>query len=132
MGNSLYNYSKELLLSGSLDLLTDDIKAILVDNTYVPNTSTDQYVDPVLGFAITTGISLLNKSISAGTFSADPITFSAVMGNIYFIIIYRDTGDPTTSPLICLFDSVPGFPVNATGDDYTINWNSGSNQLFSV
>lgn len=132
MSNSLYSFGKTLFLSGGIDLLTDDIKAVLVDNSYSPDIELDQYYSSVSGFAITTPFSLTGKSVTGGVFLSDPVTFSGVMGNAYFVVLFKDTGAAMTSPLVCLFDSIPGFPISSSGDDIIIDWDSGSNKVFKI
>ena len=131
MESSLYDYGRQQFLEGNISYLTDDIKAILVDNSYTPDLVNHRFYDEVMG-VISSATSLTNKGTLSGVASADPITFNAVFGNIYYVLIYKDTGMAATSPLLCLFSDVPGFPINSAGDNISLNWGSGSNELFRL
>ena len=67
-----------------------------------------------------------SKTTTAGTFNAANVTFSAVApgATASYVCIFKDTGTNSTSPLICLFDTITGFPVSTNGGDIIISWNA--------
>lgn len=133
MADQLYAKGKEAFLSGDLALLTDTIKAVLVDtDVYTPNFATDNALDDVTGVVSTSG-SFANKSVTGGVFDADPSTFTAVTGNeSEAIVIYQDTGVASTSILIAYIDSATGLPVTPNGTDIIVNWSDGANKIFAL
>lgn len=59
-------------------------------------------------------------------FDAADVTFSAVSGNsVEALVIYKDTGTPSTSPLIAYIDTVSsGLPVTPNGGSISVTWNA--------
>jgi hypothetical protein len=67
-------------------------------------------------------------------FDADPVTFSSVTGNtVEALVIYKDTGNAATSPLLAYIDTVSsGLPVTPNGGNIVVAWDSGSNKIFKL
>jgi hypothetical protein len=139
----VYNLFKKMSADGSLNLLTDTIKVMLVGSTYTANADHD-YVNPSTylqelggtGYAGGYGGSgrktLASKTINESdandwaSFTAAPVTWTAInAGTIAAAVIIREraaTGD-TMSELIGYVDT-GGFPVVTNGGDITITWNA--------
>jgi len=139
----VYNLFKKLQADGSIDLLTDTIKVMLVGSTYTANMDHD-YVNPSAyqmelgGTGYTGGYggsgrkTLASKVVTEddtndrAEFSAAPVTWTAInAGTAAVCVIIREralTGD-TMSELIAYIDS-GGFPVVTNGGDLTITWNA--------
>ena len=136
MANGLYAKFKQLLLGGDIDLAADDIKVVLVDTAdYTVNLATDDFLaDIAAGGRVATSGNLASKTITLGVFDAADITFSAVTGDVSeALVIYKDTTDADTSPLIAYIDTVSsGLPVTPNGGDITITWDSGANKIFAL
>jgi hypothetical protein len=134
MADAVYDKGREAFLSGDIDWTTDNIKVVLVDNSYTPNTSTDQYLSTILaGWRVDTSANLSSKTVSGGVADAADETISNVSGNdIYYIVIYKDTGTEATSPLIAVIDSATGLPYSPDGNDIEIIWDSGTNKIFKL
>lgn len=136
MANALYAKFKESLLSQnpSVDLDTDTIKVALVSSTYTPNTASNQYYSSVSG-VIGTPATLSGKSVTDGVFDASDITFTSVTSTVAVtqLVLYKDTGTASNSPLIALIDSATsGLPVTPNGGDITISWDNGANKIFKL
>jgi len=136
MANTLYSLARQSFLSQSpsIDLDTDNIKASLFrSSVYSPNTTTDQFYD-IAGAAVATSGNFSGKSVTLGVFDAADITFTAVAAGlaIQYIVIWKDTGVPATSPLIALIDVGTGLPVTPNGGDITVTWDSGANKIFKI
>jgi hypothetical protein len=127
MANSFYTKGIEAFLEGSISALTDTIKAALVSTAYTPNLSTDQYFSIVpSGAIIAAGVALASKTGAGGSLSAANTTWSSVSGSAAsYVLIYKDTGTASTSPLICLIDTATGLPVTPNGANITVVWASG-------
>ena len=138
IGNALYAKFKESLLSQnpSVDLDTDTIKVALVSNAYSPVTAAtgDQYYSSVSG-VIGTPATLTGKSVTGGVFDAADLTFTSVTSTatVTQLVLYKDTGTASNSPLIALIDSATsGLPVTPNGGDITISWDNGANKIFKL
>jgi hypothetical protein len=135
MSSYIYDKARKSFCDGDFVLLTDNIKAVLVDTgTYTPSSSADQYLsDIAAGARIATSGNLSGKSTTGGVFDADDVTFSAVTGaSVEAVVLYKDTGVAGTSRLIAYIDSVTGFPFTPSGADVTIVWDSGANKIFKL
>lgn len=130
--NTLYNKGRELFLSADIDWLVDTIKVALIDTgTYTYSAAHDYYndVSGVVGTPQTLG----TKTATDGVADAADVVFTAVSGSsVEALIIYKDTGVSSTSPLIAYIDSATGLPVTPTGADITITWDNGANKIFKL
>lgn len=135
MANTLYDKARERFLRGQINWDTDTMKVCLVDkDVYTPNFTTHEYLSDVSGSAIIApGVTLTGKSSSSGAADANDVTFSAVSGaESEALIIYKDTGDNATSPLIAMIDSATGLPITPNGGDIIVVWDNGANKIFKL
>lgn len=135
MANALYGPAKKAFLDGDIDLLSNDIKCVLVDQTgyTVDLTNHDFLNDIPASTRVATSGNLSSKDTTGGVFDAADVTFSSVSGDQFeYVIIYQDTGTETTSRLIAFFDTATGLPTTPGGGDITITWDSGSNKIFAL
>ena len=134
MANAFYAQGIDAFLAGSIAYSSDTIKVDLVSSaSYTPNLSTDQYHSTVTssGGIIAAGVALASKTHSGGTASAANTVWTAVTGGAAaYIVIWKDTGTDSTSPLIGLIDTATGLPVTPNGGDITAAWSSG--QIFTL
>lgn len=122
MANTLYDKARQRFLEAQIDWMSHDIKVVLVDTgAYTPQTAVHEYYNDISGVAIIAGpVLLTGKSTAGGAANAADVTFTSVSGaSIEAIIIYRDTGDPSTSPLIAYIDTATGLPITPNGGDIT-------------
>ena len=133
MANRLYDLGRESFLKGEISWSGDNIKACLVDSaSYTPDTAADQFLDDLSGVVATSG-NLASKTTTDGVADAADVTFSSVTGNqSEFIVVYQDTGTPSTSRLIALVDTATGLPVTPNGGDIVVQWDSASNKIFKL
>jgi hypothetical protein len=133
MTNALYDLGRQKFLEGNIAWLTDNIKVALVDPTvYTPNLATDEFLSAISSI-VATSPQLTTPASIAGVAGADNIVFSSVSGNTCnYLVIYKDTGDATTSPLIACIDTAENLPVTPNGGDIDITWDTGSNKIFKL
>lgn len=118
MANAIYPKYKEAVLGGGTNsaLTSGTVKAALVDTgAYTYNAAHDMLDDltGVVGTAVTLG----SKTVTNGAFdSADP-TWTSVSGNtVEAVVLYIDTGTPSTSRLVAYIDTgVTGLPITPDG-----------------
>lgn len=134
MANALYAKGKEKILSGSINLPSDTIKASLLSSAYTPNLSTDEFWSTISANLLNTSQTLASKSVTAGVFDAADVTFTAVTAGstVKAVVIWKDTGTASTSPLLVYIDTITGFPLATNGGDITITWDNGSYKIFSL
>src|SRR5512143_2652079 len=104
MANVLYNKGKQKFLEASINMPSDTIKASLVDTgLYTANTLIDEYFDDIPTDAVIATQTLGSKSVTDGVFNAANSVFPnvpATANTIEIVVIWKDTTNPATSPLI--------------------------------
>lgn len=128
MANALYPLWKEQLLqfTANNNLSAGTVKVALIDTGTYTYSAAHQYWSSASAAAVGTPQTLTSKTFTGGTFDASDATFTAVTGNTAeALIIYIDTGTPSTSPLVAYIDtSVTGLPVTPNGGDISVAWNA--------
>ena len=137
MSSALYPKFKEALLGADVDLPTVNVKAVLVDvgGSDYTYSATHQFLSDIpSGARVATSGNLGTKTITNGTFDAADITFTAAAGDpVEAIVLYVDSGTPTTSQLICFIDTVAGpapLSITLNGGDVNVAWAAGG--IFSL
>ena len=124
MANALYPKTKAQLMQGSINLLTANVKAMLVDLAdYTYNAAHDFLNDVPAAARIATSGALSSKAINdAAEFdSADPIFISVAGDQLECIILFIDTADESTSRLLMFQDTgVTGLPLTPDGNNVQI------------
>lgn len=137
MANALYDHGRQAFAEGAINLPTDSITAVLVNiasGHYTVDLAAHQYLSSIVsGDRVAISSAFSSKSDTAGVFNAANVTFSAVTGSAAgAIVIFKDTGTDTTSPLIAYMDTGTGLPVTPNGGDISITWDTGSNKIFKL
>lgn len=135
MANALYDKARERFLMGQLDWLTDTIKVVLVDTgNYSVNLAAHEFLSDIPSAArVAISGALTGKTATGGVADADDVTIAAVSGpTVEALVIFKDTGDPSTSPLIAWIDTASGLPFTPNGGDVTIQWDNGANRIFKL
>lgn len=134
MANTVYNSFKKDLLAANIDLDADTIKVMLVTSSYTPDPDNHDYINDVNSYEVSGtgytagGATLSNKSVTQdntddeGVFDADDVTWSNSTITARGAVLYKDTGNTSTSPLICYFDF--GSDQSSSNGDFTIQWNA--------
>lgn len=156
MANFLYNHAAFRIMNGSLDLLTDTLKFMLVNNTYVANRDHDN-VSAASSAEITAtnytgGFGGAGRKILAGKVVTeddtndraeldcnDPVWTAlggALNATIQAILVIKENTNDADSWLIGHIDTstgTPSLPFTTNGGDFTVNVNvEGLIQLSTV
>lgn len=117
-----------------VDLNTDNMDVSLLDQTDSGSiTATTVDYDEVNGATVVATTDIASPtigSVGVGVFDAADVTFSTVTGDAAdYLVLWKNSGSPATSPLVVTFDSATtGLPVTPNGGDITVTW-SGSGIL---
>lgn len=133
MANVVYNSAKGDLMDGTIDLDTDTIKVALVTSTYTPDIDTDldfaDITNEVSGTGYTAGGATLGtKTVTVDTtnnraeFDAADTVWTTATLTARGAVVYKDTGTPATSPLICYIDFTTD--KSSASGDFTISYNA--------
>lgn len=127
MSNALYPRWKQALLefTANNDLDGQTVKVALVTAGYTYSSS-DQYYSSVSASVVGTPQTLGSKTFTDGVFDAADVLFTSVSGSqVVSLVIYIDTGNAATSPLVAFIDTgVTNLPVTPNGGDIAIAWNA--------
>lgn len=130
----LYNSVKGDLFNANIDFASDTIKVALLTNAYTPNIDTQDFWDDVSanetsGDGYTAGGETLGtKSITVDTtndraeFDAADASWTSASFTARYIVIYKDTGVASTSPLIAYIDT--GSDQVVSSGTFTITWDA--------
>lgn len=135
MANALYYKGREKFLDGAISWSSDNIKCVLVDTaTYSVDIANEEFLSAIpAGERVATSANFTTKTITNGTADADDVVFSSVSGDVSeALVIYKDTGVDTTSPLIAYIDTATGLPVTPNGGDVTVTWDNGTDKIFTL
>jgi len=131
---TFYNSFKKALLDKSIDFTNDTIKLALCTSSYTPNIDTHDNFDDITnevgasGTYSAGGVSLAGKATSAdntdneGVFDANDISITSATITARYGILYKDTGTPSTSPLIAYIDF--GENKTSVSGTFGITWNA--------
>ncbi len=132
MSNALYPKWKEALLKFTTNnnLSSGTVKCALVDTGVYTFNAADEFFDEggasdVTDASVGTPQTIGSKTFVSGLFDGSDLTFASVVGNsVEALVIYIDTGNPLTSPLVAYIDTgVTNLPVTPNGGDITVTWN---------
>lgn len=136
MANRLYTKARQKFLEAGINLLTDTIKASLIDTgAYTPNFDTNEFFSIIPGAAVISTATITGKTTTDGVFNGDDSTFlsvPAISPTIEVVLIWKDTGVAATSPLIAYIDSATGLPVQPSGGNLTVVWDNGTDKIFRL
>lgn len=131
--SQMYDKGRQKIVDGTVDLLAQDIKAVLVDTALYTFSASHEFLSSIAsGARVATSPALSSKQVlSGGVFDAADVNVVAVSGaSIEAIAIIQDTGNAATSPLLAWITSAGGMPYTPNGDDILIVWDSGQYRIF--
>lgn len=134
-GNTyVYNNARYLLGTAGINWPAAPVKAALVSGAYAPSPS-DVYLSAVpagalMITAIMTGLAVRANGACYGVIPQFNAFSSA--STVVGLLIYNDTGDPTTSALIYYSDGGVGFPFQPLGFNYAVGYDQGAGGFFQA
>lgn len=134
----VYTPAKAKLLSGDIDLNTDDIRVLMVMSNTTADTETDaEFVGSITTLDECDGanyarVTLTGEAVAAdlandrGEFDANDISWTnlgAGTRNNVALVVFKFVTNDAASPLIAYIDS-GGFPFNGSGINVSVAWNA--------
>jgi hypothetical protein len=126
------NYLEAVIQGSTNSSLTGTVKAAIVDTGVESFNTADDMYDDISSGVVGTPATLASKTYTDGVFDAADITGYAYGGGAAptgeAIVIYIDTGTPSTSRLVAWIDGFTAIPagvdtVNITWGAYIIDFN---------
>lgn len=132
MANTFYPKGAEKMLTAAINYSSDTIKVGIVSDAYTYSTAHEFLSDA--GTLVGTAQTLASKSITGGVFDAADPAFGAIApgSTAKALIMWKDTGNPATSPLLAYLDQLTGFPFATNGGAVTVPWSNGAGKIFSL
>lgn len=118
-----YIYGTQEKDRGNIDLINDDITALLVTSEYVPDFDNDQAQSDIPEAAQAVEVSLVGKTFDVNKYLADDLLINTIPTGteIAGIVILKNTGNYDDSTLIQYMDG-PEYPFTTDGSPLTIQW----------
>lgn len=136
MASTLYDKGRQGFLEGAIAWLTDTIASQLIDMAaYTPDLVNHQFLSDIpSGARIGSAVTLTSKSSLAGVADAADVSHAGLISapSIEAVVIFQNTGNPSTSRLIALIDTATGLPVAAGATQVDIGWSNGVNKIFKL
>lgn len=139
MANGLYEKGKEKFLAGDILWKASgghNFSAALIDTgNYSVDLVNHEFFSSVTGTLFyNSSVFLTGTTNTNGVADANDWTWGTVPAGIQMeaMVIYRNTGDPATSPLIAYIDTATGLPVTPNGGTISFTVDSGSSKLFKL
>ncbi len=106
----------------------------MVKSNYTPNLVTHRFYSDIGIYVIGTPQLLTSKTSTAGVAGAGNVLFDSVPSDetVKYIVIYKETGNPSENPLIGIIESGVGLPFDTNGGDVSITWSSGPSKIFKL
>lgn len=135
MANRFYAKGKRRVNDADVHWSLADIKAVLVSSAYTPDTNVDEFYAAVKPHILGAPVKVLGRvSEDGGVADATDLTLPIKNGETAaYVVIFKDTGSPDTSPLLLLFDTAPGLPVTAVSDgNVVVQWDNSGNKVYRL
>lgn len=132
MPNTFYPKGAEKILRAAINFDTDTIKVAIVSDAYTYSAAHEFLADA--GTLVGTAQTLGTKATTGGVFDAADPSFGAIApgSTAKAAILFKDTGNPSTSPLLAYIDQLTGFPFATNGGGVSIPWSNGAGKIFSL
>jgi hypothetical protein len=128
-----FNKFGEQILQAGFNLLTDDIRAMLVLSAYTFD-ATDEFVSDLGAVDNGRTAALAGKSVTNGIFDANDSTLTATAGSpSNAIVLFRHTGVDATARLVWYIDVGVGIPFTPEAAQVCpIVWDNGADKIFKI
>ncbi len=133
MPNTIYYAAQATLLAGGLNLLTDTLKVLLLDETYTPDPASHETLDDINGEVSGAGYTSGGQSLTGRDILRDDLsgraalhaenpTWPAADFSARAALLYRLGANPADSPLLAYYDF--GRLITPDGGDVTLEWHA--------
>ena len=130
MANAIYDTWKDLVLEAgvgeaALDLTAGTLKVAAIDTGVYTFSQAHDFWDDVVAGVIGTPVEITTITHAGGTLDGANVTFTDLTAtSIEALVIFNDTGTPSTSRLVCYIDTnVTGLPLTTDGEA-TVTWDA--------
>jgi hypothetical protein len=133
--SAVYPKAKEQYAQAGINMLTDDIRVMLVLSTYTYNAA-HQFISDLGAVDNGRSAALGTKDVTNGVFDAADSSITATAGSpCNALIIFKHTGADGTARVIAYLDStsILGLPFTPeAGQICPAVWDNGANKIFAL
>lgn len=116
MASVFYNAGKASILKAGINFESDTIKLAFMATAYTPDIDTHVFWGDISASVAsgTTAQTLASKAVNIDNtnnraeFDATDISLPNITASTNKFVLYKDTGNPATSPLVCCIDIAEG------------------------
>ena len=132
MADVIQNDFKKHIMNGGIDLDSDTIKVMLLTSSHSQDQDAHEFINAVSANEVSGtgytagGATLAGKAVTAddtdneGVWDANDTAWTTSTITARYAAIYKDTGTPSTSPIIAIIDF--GSNQTSTAGTFTITW----------
>jgi len=134
MANVLYDPGREGILDRTIDMVSGDVRVMLVKAGYVFDAA-DKFLDDTGANDNGRSASLESKTYTGGVFDAADTILNAVAAVASdALVIFLHTGSDATARLVAYIDEpASGLPFTpAAGQEVATAWDNGANRIFKL
>lgn len=132
----MYGLAREGFLTSvsGFDWTSSAMQLAFVTSSYTPNYTTDQYLSVISGgYIIAQSGSFSSQSSALGTANAANETVSSVSGAQFaYVTLYSFITNAAASPLVMNIDTATGLPCTPNGGNIVVQWDTGTNKIFTL
>lgn len=136
MSNQVYPAARQAFLEGSVNWLTANVVAVLVDTShYTYNPVHATLADVPATARVASSGSLVNKTSVYGVADAADLAIVTTYGGttVEALILTVSSGVDATSKLVAYCDVAVGLPVTTeSGGTITVQWDNGTNRILAL
>ena len=133
MANTTYPKFKKRCATTGGNVLAGTVRAQLVDLAAYTYSAAHEFLSELpSGARVGAPVTLTGKTVSdEGVFDAADMTVSGLVSapSIEALVLYVDTGDEATSPLMTIVDTATGLPIAAGATGGTVAWSNGTDRI---
>lgn len=132
----MYGLAREGFLTSvsGFDWTSSAMQLAFVTSSYTPDYTTDQYLSVISGgYIIAQSGSFSSQSSALGTANAANETVSSVSGAQFaYVTLYSFITNAAASPLVMNIDTATGLPCTPNGGNIVVQWDTGTNKIFTL
>jgi hypothetical protein len=120
--SQIYPLARQLFATAGLNWATSNIKVAVLAAAYVPDFTQDYLSGISSGYILGTSGNIAGKTGINGFLDGDTVSLGIILSTALagYLLFYKDTGNPATSPLILFLDTpdIQGMPQVLSGLQY--------------
>jgi len=134
-GNDYYWSGKKAIFSGQVDLDNDQLRVVLTDSGYIPNSIAHTKLGDIPPVnRVGTAEEVLSTRIDDGVFDADDVIYTSLAGDpiVTVVLVKYNTATPDDSELLAYFTEGMNLPFTPDGSLTGVIWNNSPQKILCL